>query len=97
MHTSEDSIVNYIVKCEDYSGKRFTLQFYIPKFRDNRFMRLRGNEKIFTGELPLLPISKTIDDTVQIATFYNKITEYKNLLLQEEEYRNSLKSAQTVG
>lgn len=31
------------------------------------------------------------------ATFYNKITEYKNLLLQEEEYRNSLRSAQTVG
>ena len=31
------------------------------------------------------------------ATFYNKITEYKNLLLQEEEYRNSLGSAQTVG
>lgn len=24
------------------------------------------------------------------ATFYNKITEYKNLLLQEEEYKNSL-------
>lgn len=24
------------------------------------------------------------------ATFYNKITEYKNLLLQEEEFRNSL-------
>lgn len=71
--TSEDSIVNYIVKCEDYSGKRFTLQFYIPKFRENRFMRLRGNEKEFTGELPLLPISKTDEDTVQIATFYNKI------------------------
>lgn len=31
------------------------------------------------------------------ATFYNKITEYKNLLLQEEEYRNSLRSVQTVG
>ena len=71
--TSEDSIVNYIVKCEGYDGKRFRLQFYIPKFRDNRFMRLRGNEKIFTGELPLLPISKTSDDTVQLATFYNKI------------------------
>ena len=71
--TSEDYIVNYAVKCEDYEGKRFKLQFYIPKFRDGRFMRLRGNEKIFSGELPLLPISKTDDDTVQIATFYNKI------------------------
>ena len=71
--TSEDSILKYTVKCEGYDGKRFRLQFYIPKFRDNRFMRLRGNEKIFTGELPLLPISKTSEDTVQIATFYNKI------------------------
>ena len=71
--TSEDSVYNYTVKCEGYDGKRFRLQFYIPKFRDNRFMRLRGNEKVFTGELPLLPISKTSDDTVQMATFYNKI------------------------
>jgi hypothetical protein len=71
--TSEDSIYTYTVKCEDYSGKRFTLKFDIPKFRDNRFMRLRGNEKIFSVELPLIPISKTDDDTVQIVSFYNKI------------------------
>lgn len=75
--TSEDSIVNYKVKCESYDGRRFTLQFYIPKFRDNRYMRLRGNEKIFSGELPLLPISKTAEDTVQLATFYNKIFVYR--------------------
>jgi hypothetical protein len=71
--TSEDSIVTYTVKCEDYSGKRFTLKFDIPKFRDNRFMRLRGNEKIFSIEMPLIPISKTDEDTVQIVSFYNKI------------------------
>ena len=71
--TSEDSIITYTVKCEDYSGRRFTLKFDIPKFRDNRFMRLRGNEKIFSIELPLLPISKTADDEVQIASLYNKI------------------------
>ena len=71
--TSEDSIYTYTVKCEDYSGKRFTLKFDIPKFRDNRFMRLRGNEKIFSIEMPLLPISKTNDDEVQIASLYNKI------------------------
>ena len=71
--TSEDSIITYTVKCEDYSGKRFTLRFDIPKFRDNRFMRLRGNEKIFSIEMPLLPISKTADDEVQIASLYNKI------------------------
>ena len=71
--TTEDDVFLYTVKCESFSGKRFTLKFYIPKLRDNRFMRLRGNEKIFSIELPLLPISKTDDDTVQICTFYNKI------------------------
>lgn len=71
--TSEDSVITYTVKCEDYSGKRFTLKFDIPKFRDNRYMRLRGNEKIFSIEMPLLPISKTDPDTAQIVSFYNKI------------------------
>ncbi len=71
--TSEDSIYTYTVKCEDYGGKRFTLRFDIPKFRDNRFMRLRGNEKIFSVEMPLIPISKTGPDEVQICSFYNKI------------------------
>lgn len=71
--TSEDLVETYTVKCEGYDGKRFTLKFDIPKFRDNRFMRLRGNDKIFSGELPLLPISKTSDDTVQIASNYKKI------------------------
>lgn len=71
--TSEDSIITYTVKCEDSKGQRFTLKFDIPKFRNNRFMRLRGNEKIFSIEMPLLPISKTDDDTTQIVSFYNKI------------------------
>lgn len=71
--TSEDNIYKWTVKCEDYSGKRFTLTFYIPKLRDNRYMRLRGNEKIFSGQLFLLPISKTDDDTAQIVSLYNKI------------------------
>ena len=71
--TSEDSIFTYTVKCEDYHGDRFTFKFDIPKFRNNRFMRLRGNEKIFSIELPLLPISKTSIDEAQIVTFYNKL------------------------
>lgn len=71
--TSEDSVITYTAKCEDYSGKRFTLKFDIPKFRDGRFMRLRGNEKIFSIEMPLIPISKTKEDTVQIVSLYNKI------------------------
>jgi len=71
--TSEDWIYTYTVKCEDYSGKRFTLKFDIPKLRDDRFMRLRSNEKIFSIEMPLIPISKTDEDTTQIVSFYNKI------------------------
>ncbi len=71
--TSEDSIYTYTVKCEGYNGVRFTLKFDIPKFRNNRFMRLRGNEKIFSAEMPLLPISKTSDSRTQIVSFYNKL------------------------
>lgn len=71
--TTEDLKFTYTVKCEDYSGKRFTLKFDIPKLRDNRFMRLNGNEKIFSIEMPLLPISKTDPDAAQICSLYNKI------------------------
>ena len=71
--TSQDSIITYTVEFEDVDGKRFSIKFDIPKFRDNRFMRLKGNEKIFTIEMPLIPISKTDDDTAQIVTFYNKL------------------------
>lgn len=70
---TEDSKYTWTVKCEDYSGKRFTLKVDIPKFRDNRFLKLRGNEKVFSMEMPLIPISKTDEDTVQIATSYKKV------------------------
>lgn len=71
--TTEDSIYTYTVKCEDANGKRFTLVFDVPKFRNGRFMRLRGNEKTISAQLPLLPIIKTDEDTVQIVSNYNKI------------------------
>jgi len=71
--TSEDSIITYTVKFEDSKGKRFSIKFDIPKFRNNRFMRLKGNEKIFSIEMPLIPISKTSDSRTQIVTFYNKL------------------------
>ena len=90
--TSEDSVITYTVKCEDYSGKRFTLKFDIPKLRENRFMRLRGNEKIFSIEMPLLPISKTEEDTVQMVSFYNKIfiRTYYNSTGKSNPYSNRL-------
>ena len=71
--TSEDSIYTYTVKLENYAGQRSTIKFDIPKFRDNRFMRLRGNEKIFSIEMPLIPISKTDENSAQICTLYNKL------------------------
>ena len=71
--TSEDFVYTYTVKCEDAYGQRFTLKFDIPKFKNNRFMRLGGNDKTINGQLVLLPIIKTDLDTCQIVSNYNKI------------------------
>lgn len=71
--TSEDFIETYTVQLEDYRGERFTLKFDVPKFKDNKFMMLRGNDKTINGQLVLLPITKTDEDTVQIVSNYKKI------------------------
>lgn len=71
--TNMDYIDTYTVSMEDGFGKRFTLVFDIPKFKNNRFMRLRGNEKVMSGQLLLLPCLKTDEDTVQCVSNYNKI------------------------
>lgn len=71
--TSEDYKDTYTAHMEDANGKRFTLKFDIPKMKDDKFMILRGNEKTINGQLMLLPISKTDDDTVQMVSNYNKI------------------------
>ena len=71
--TSEDYVVTYIVHMEDEFGKRFTLKFDIPKIVNNRFMRLRGNQKAISGQLALLPTIKTDEDTVQMRSDYNKV------------------------
>lgn len=71
--TSEDYKETYIVEMEDVNGERFTIKFDVPKFKDNKFMLLRGNEKTINGQLTLLPISKTDEDTVQIVSNYKKI------------------------
>ena len=71
--TSEDSIYLYTFKMEDANGKRFTLAYEVPKFKNNRFMKLRGNDKTINGQLMNLPIIKTDDDTAQIVSNYNKI------------------------
>jgi len=71
--TSEDLIETYIVNMEDSNGQRFTVKFDVPKFRDNKFMLLRGNDKTINGQSMLLPIIKTDEDTVQIVSNRNKI------------------------
>lgn len=71
--TNMDYIDTYTVNMEDGYGKRFTLTFDIPKFKNNRFMKLRGNEKVMSGQLLLLPCLKTDEDTVQCVSNYNKI------------------------
>lgn len=75
--TSEDAKETYTVKLENSRGERFTIKFDIPKFVDNKFMRLRGNGKTINGQLTLIPILKTDEDTVQMISNYKKIFIYR--------------------
>ena len=72
--TSEDYKDTWHIQFEDAeTGKRFTSNIDIPRMVGNRFMKLRGNEKVLIGQIMLLPIVKTDEDTVQIVSNYNKI------------------------
>ena len=72
--TSEDYVDTWTCKYEDAeTGKRFNMILDIPRLINNRFMKLRGNEKTLIGQLILLPIIKTDEDTAQIVSNYNKI------------------------
>lgn len=69
---SEDMILTYTVQLEDVHGERFTIKFDVPKLKDNKFCRLRGNDKTFNGQLVQIPIAKVDEDTVQIVSNYKK-------------------------
>ena len=71
--TSEDWKETWTVPFENEDGKRFSFKFDLPLLKDNRNMVLGGNDKTINGQLVLLPISKTDEDTVQIVSNYNKI------------------------
>lgn len=71
--TSEDVIDLYTVQYEDENGKRFTIKVDIPRFIDNKYLKLRGNRKDISSQLFLMPIMKTDEDTVQIVSNYKKI------------------------
>ena len=71
--TSEDAIDVWTIKFEDTNGKRFSMKLDMPKFIDGKFMKLRGNIKTINGQLMLIPVVKTDEDTAQIVSNYNKI------------------------
>lgn len=75
--TSLDYIYTYKVEMEDIEGKRFTITIDIPKIVSNRFLMLRGNQKVISGQLINLPCTKTADDTVQLVSNYSKIFIYR--------------------
>lgn len=72
--TSEDRVETYRVEYENENGKRFTVKVDVPIMIDNKYMKLRGNRKNINGQLTLIPIIKTDDDTVQVVSYsYKKI------------------------
>lgn len=71
--TAEDYIDKYHIEFEDFRGKRFTVNLDIPKFKDNKYLILRGNKKTIQNQYFNMPILKTEQDTVQIISNYNKI------------------------
>ena len=71
--TNEDYIYTLRVQLEDINGTRSKVVIDIPKFINHRFMKLRGNTKTIAGQILLLPIIKTDEDTTQIVTSYHKI------------------------
>lgn len=71
--TNEDFVYTLKVELEDINGTRSNIAIDIPKFINHRFMKLRGNTKTIAGQILLLPIIKTEEDTAQIVTSYHKI------------------------
>lgn len=71
--TKMDYVDTYTVSCEDAYGKRFKWVVDVPQLINYRFMKLRGNEKVISGQLTLLPCTKTEPTTVQIVSNYNKV------------------------
>ena len=72
--TSEDKIETYTVEYENEKGKRFSIKVDVPIMIDNKYMKLRGNRKNINGQLTLVPIIKTDQDTVQVVSYsYRKI------------------------
>lgn len=63
----------YTITLEDEARRRHTIKVNIPKFIDDRFLYIGGNERTIQKQFMGLPVIKTSQDTVQICTNYNKI------------------------
>ena len=72
-----DHKFTYRVKMETAGRKRYTLEFDMPKFLDDRYLYLGGNKKSIIHQFMLKPISKTGPDTVQLVSDYNKVFIYR--------------------
>ena len=77
--TSEDFVNLWKIECEDFKGARFTLKVDVPKFINDKFLKLRGNEKVLMIQATMMPILKTDVDACQIIGVggYNKIFVYR--------------------
>lgn len=63
----------YTVYLEDANRQRHTIKVDIPKFLDDRYIFIGGNEKQIKHQEFLYPVVKTGEDTVQIVSNYNKM------------------------
>lgn len=63
----------YKIYLEDANRQRHTVIVDIPKPIDDRFFYIGGNKKLIKRQNTLLPIVKISEDTVQLASNYNKM------------------------
>ena len=64
----------YTIKLESFDRKRHTIKIDVPKFVNDSFLYLGGNEKTIISQFVLLPVAKTGPNTVQLCSCaYNKI------------------------
>lgn len=63
----------YKIYLEDVNRQRHTVIVDIPKPIENRFFYIGGNKKLIKRQNTLLPIVKISEDTVQLASNYNKM------------------------
>lgn len=64
----------YTVSLEDANRVRHTIKVDIPKFVDDKFIYINGSKKIIKHQEYQYPVIKRKEDTVQVATTYNKMT-----------------------